>query len=150
MIRVEIDTVIAGPIEEVFDCLVNINGYAQWLPQSRVFRDTTKTSGGPVGVGTTFRDDTTVGAYQGEVTAFARPTQVDFRMRLRWFGIDVMESRPGYRLAPVNGDTRVRLVAEGELYGPFKLAEPFVDKIAWQERQRTLAALKRSLEAPSG
>jgi uncharacterized protein YndB with AHSA1/START domain len=43
MIRIEIDTVIARPVEQVFDRLANIDGYPQWLPKSRVFLHTRQT-----------------------------------------------------------------------------------------------------------
>jgi uncharacterized protein YndB with AHSA1/START domain len=149
MIRVEIDKTIEQPIDKVFERLVDIDGYSQWLPKSRVFLDCEQTSEGPVGIGTTFIDRTKIGIYRGEVTGFQRPAKVSFRMRLRWLGIDVMESRPEYNLEPVEDGTRVHHYAEGELYGLFKLMEPYVARIAQHERNRTVAALKRSLETPS-
>lgn len=153
MIQVEIDTMIERSSDAVFDRLVDISNYSNWLPQSSVFLDTKQTSKGPVDVGTTFIDRTTIGTYRGEVTEFERPTKVCFRMRLRWFGIDVMESRPYYLLKPVEGGTQVHHRAEGQMYGIFKLFQPYVAKKARNERQRTVAVLKQSLESsphPSG
>ncbi len=150
MIRVEVDTVIERPIEEVFDRLVNISEYPEWLPKSRVFLDTRQTSQGPVGVGTTFVDKTRIGLFRGEVTDFQRPTNVHFRMRLCRLGMNVMESRPAYSLEPVDGGTKLHLIAEGELYGIFKLMKPYVAMRARAERTRTVNALKRSLESSSG
>jgi uncharacterized protein YndB with AHSA1/START domain len=147
MIRIELDTEIHRPIEEVFERLVDIDGYSSWLPQSRVFLDCRQTSEGPARLGTTLIDETRIGTYQGAVTEFQRPTKVSFRMILRWFGVNVMESRPTYLLEPVDGGTRVRHLAEGELYGLFRLLEPYVAIRARMERERTVATLKRSLES---
>jgi hypothetical protein len=151
VIRVEVEKMIDWPIEDVFDRLVDIDGYSEWLPQSRVFLDSWQTSKGPVTQGTTFIDKTWVGLYRGRVTTFQRPTQVNFRMRLRWVSLDVMESRPQYKLAPVkNNRTEIRHVAEGKLYGPFKLLEPYVAIHAQRERNRTVQILKESLEEETG
>lgn len=149
MIRVEIDTIIKRPIEEVFDRLVNISDYSKWLPKSRVFLDSRQTSEGPVGLGTTFIDKTRIGTFRGEIIDFQKPTKVIFRMRLRWLGMNVMESRPGYILESVDGGTEVRLIAEGKLYGIFKLMQPYVAIKARRERKRTVVALKNSLESSS-
>jgi uncharacterized protein YndB with AHSA1/START domain len=149
MIRVEIDTKIHRPIGKVFERLVDIDSYSDWLPQSRVFLDCEQTSKGPVDVGTTFIDRTRIGTYKGQVTELQRPTRVSFRMRLRWFGVNVMESRPTYILEPVEDGTRVQHLAEGELYGLFRLLEPYVAIRARMERERTVDTLKRSLESPA-
>jgi len=143
MIRVEVNAIIERSIGRVFDRLTNLSGYAQWLPKSRVFLETKQTSEGPVGRGTTFIDKTRIGKFRGEVTDFQRPTKVSFRMRLRWLGINVMESRS------VSGGTKVHLLAEGEMYGVFKLMKPYVAMRAREERKRTIEALKKSLESSS-
>lgn len=148
MIYVTYETVISRPREEVFEQLVDIDRYPDWLPQSRVFLDCWQTSQGPVGEGTTFVDKTRAGIYRGVVTDFQRPVQVAFRMRLRWLGQDVMESRPRYRLEPVEGGTRVKHEAEGELYGLFRVLEPYFARRAEEERKRTVDVLKRTLESP--
>ncbi len=149
MIRVEFKTKINRPIEDVFYRIVNLNHYSNWLPKSRVFLDCRQTSEGPVDLGTTFIDKTRIGIYQGEVTDFQRPARVNFRMRLRWLGINVMESRPGYILESVDGGTNVHHIAEGRTFGIFKLMEPYVALRARQERKRTVDALKKSLETES-
>lgn len=149
MIHVEYETVINRPIAEVFDKLVDIDSYPDWLPQSRVFLKCWKTSQGPVGRGTTFVDQSRIGRYHGVVTSFQRPTRVAFRMRLRWLGMDVMESRPGYVLQEVPGGTRVQHHAEGELFGLFRILEPYVEMRARQERIRTVDVLKETLQSPT-
>jgi len=146
MIKVELERRIDRPIEEVFDRLVDISAYSQWLPKSRVFLDTNQTSQAPVGEGTTFIDQTRVGKFRGQVTDFQRPAKVTFRMRLHWFGMKVLDSQPAYTLEPVDGGTKVHLVALGKLHGIFKLMQPYVAIRAREERTRVVDVLKQSLE----
>lgn len=146
-IRVEIETTIDCPIDEVFDRLININDYSQWLPQDGIFRSTNQLSEGQIGLGTTYIDQTTVGTFQGEIIAFERPTTVVFCHRLHWLGMAVMETRPGYELQAIDGSTKLHHTAEGRLFGLFKLMHPRAASIARKERNRTVNALKQSLEA---
>lgn len=143
-----IETTIDQPIDLVFDRLINISDYANWLPQAGIFVSTRQTSDDPVQVGTTYTDKTTVGTFHGEIIEFERPTSVVFQHRLRWLGIPVMETQPGYVLESQNGSTKLHHIAAGQLFGIFKLMRPKVARMARQERQRTVDALKKSLEAP--
>ena len=149
MIRVEVEKVIHRPIDEVFDRLVKISEYSKWLPKSRIFLDSIQTSKDPVGLGTTFFDITRIGKFQGEVTEFKRPTKVTFTMILRWFGMKVLESKPGYTLEAVEGGTKLHLLALGKLFGIFKLMQPYVALRAREERTRVVNVLKKSLESSS-
>jgi len=146
MIHVEFETTIHRPIENVFNQLVDIDAYPDWLPKSRVFLSCNRTSDGPEQAGTTFIDKTRVGTYRGIITDFQKPVKVDFRMRLHRFGVRMMESRPGYRLQSVDGGTTLFHTAEGELFGIFKLLEPYIALRAREERIRTVRTLKTSLE----
>lgn len=148
MIRVEIDETIHRPIEEVFERLVDIARYPEWMPKEALLVTCSKDSAGPVGVGTAYTDETRLGTVHGEVTAFNRPNKVVFHYTARLFGMTVMQGWPGYVLER-DGETRttVRHVAEGHLNGPFKLLQPLVQAIARRERQRTVDALKASLES---
>lgn len=147
MIVINLKTTINQPVEDVFDRLVDINSYPEWLPKSRVFLDSHLTSDGPIGPVTTFIDKTRYGIYHGVIDEFERPAKVTFRMRLRWFSLNVMESRPGYSLQEVEGETHLHHHAEGELFGIFKIMEPFVAVIAREERTRTVELLQSSLES---
>ncbi len=146
-IRVELETDIKRPAEEVFDRLVDISDYDKWMPRSGVFMRSRQTSEGPVTKGTTFHDRGRMGTWRGQVSDFERPTKVEFRETLRWLGMRVMEGRPRYQLEAVDGGTRVHHVSEGQLYGIFRLARPMVTFIARGERRRTVNALKKSLES---
>ncbi len=147
MIRVEIDETINRPIEDVFDQLVDISGYDEWMPDDGLFVSCRQDSEGPVGVGTTYSDKTRLGTVQGEISAFDRPNRVVFHYTARLLGMTVMQGWPGYTLERAGeAGTRVHHLAEGHLRGPFKLMQPLVQVMARKERQRTVDALKESLE----
>ena len=67
---------------------------------------------------------------------------------LRWLGLKVLESKPGYTLESVDDSTKVHLLAVGKLYGLFKLMQPYVALRAREERKRVFEVLKKSLESP--
>ena len=146
MVRVELDTFIERPIEEVFSQLINVSDYIRWMPKRGIFIRSGQTSDGPMGVGTTFYDRGWMGTFRGEIVAFEPPTRVSFREQLRLLGVPIMEARPGYELTSTSTGTRVKHWAEGELFGPFKVMQPMAARLAHGERKRTLDALKVSLE----
>jgi uncharacterized protein YndB with AHSA1/START domain len=147
MVRVELDTVIKKSPEEVFERLTDISGYSKWMPKSGVFKKSQQTSKGPIGKGTTYVDVGRMGKWQGEITDFEKPKRVDYLETVRWFGLRVMQSRALYQLEPAEGTSKLHHVAEGQLYGIFKLMQPMAAVIARGERRRTVEALKRSLES---
>ena len=51
MVRVELDTVIARPIDDVFGRLTDLSDYSRWMPTLGVFIRSGQTSEGPVGRG---------------------------------------------------------------------------------------------------
>ena len=146
MMRVEMNTVIARPIEDVFGRLTDLSGYSRWMPRLGIFLRCAQTSEGPVGEGTTYYDRGLMGTFRGEIVEFRAPTGVAFRESLRWLGVEVMEARPSYELIPTRTGTEVRHRAEGRLFGVFGLMEPVVARVARGERKRTVEALKASLE----
>ena len=148
MIRVEITRLIDQPVEDVFERLVDIDGYPEWMPARGVFRSCTKESEGPVGQGTRYADHTVLGTVPGEIVEFEPPHRVVFRYHARLLGMSVMRGWPGYTLEHVGeGRTRLIHVAEACLVGPFKLLRPLMQRIAEGERRRTVDALERSFEA---
>lgn len=147
MIRVDIRRTIDRPIEEVFDRLVDIARYPEWMPESGIFRSCTQDSPGPVDVGTRYTDYTPVGAIPGEVVELERPHRVVFHYVVRLLGATAMEGWPGYTLEPHEpARTIVHHRAEARLYGPFRMLRPLVQRLADGERGRTVDALKRSFE----
>lgn len=148
MISVEIEETVERPIEEVFDRLVDIPGYREWMPDAGLFVSCTQDSQGTVGAGTTYTDVTRLGTVHGEIAEFERPRRVVFHYTWKVLALRAMDGWPGYELEPRGSDrTRVRHVARGRLHGLFKLLGPFVQRIAEGERSRTVNALKKSLES---
>jgi uncharacterized protein YndB with AHSA1/START domain len=147
LFQIEYKTNINRPIAEVFARLVDIDGYPDWLPTSRIFLDCKQTSPGPVQVGTTFIDKTPAGTFTGAVVQFEKPTKVVFHNRLSWLGLPVLETFPGYHLEQTKPGTTVRHFGHGQCFGLFKLLAGHVAKLAREERRRTLYALKETLEA---
>jgi uncharacterized protein YndB with AHSA1/START domain len=146
MVRVELNTVIARPIDDVFDRLTDISAYSRWMPKLGVFIRSGQTSEGAVGAGTTYYDKGWMGTFVGEIEEFHAPTTVAFKEKLRWLGVTVMEARPEYDLVSTQTGTRVRHAAEGRLFGIFTVMTPLVAWMARAERGRTVRALRDSLE----
>lgn len=146
MVRVELDTLIARSVEDVFAQLTDLAGYSRWMPRRDLFIRADVTSKGPMGVGTTYYDRTWMGTFRGEVVAFHAPTTVEFRETLRWLGMRVMEARPRYQLVATDAGTEVHHVGEGEFYGIFRIMNPVGAWIARGERKRTVRALAQALE----
>jgi uncharacterized protein YndB with AHSA1/START domain len=142
----ELNTVIARPIGDVFGRLTDISEYSKWMPKVGVFIRSSQTSEGPVDVGTTYYDKGWMGTFVGEIVEFHAPTRVAFRERLRWLGVTVMEARPEYELVSTQTGTEIHHTAYGRLFGIFKVLEPVVAWMARGERGRTVHALKDSLE----
>jgi uncharacterized protein YndB with AHSA1/START domain len=146
-VRVEIDEVIARPIEQVFERATDLSRYADWMPHTGVFRNCSQVSAGPVRLGTTYLDQSRMGSFRGEISEFERPSRVVYKETLRWFGTPVVVARIEYEFSPDPRGTAVHHVAESELHGIFRLMRPMVAVIGRGERQRTVTALRRSLES---
>jgi uncharacterized protein YndB with AHSA1/START domain len=146
MVMVELDMIIARPIEDVFDRLTDLSDYSRWMPAFGVFIRSAQTSKGLIGVGTTYYDRGWMGTFLGEIAEFHAPTRIAFKETLKWLGVRVMEARPEYELLSTQSGTVVHHTAEGRLFGIFNLMKPLVAWLARAERSRTLCALKESLE----
>ena len=146
-VRFESHTVIRRPIGVVFERLVDLPGYGQWMHRTGLFRRCRLVSDGPVRQGTTYLDATRMGTFEGEVTEFASPSRLAFRETLRRFGSPVMQARPEYSLEADGDATVIHHVAVGELLGWMRVMKPAAALMAKVERTRTLGSLRRSLES---
>lgn len=147
VVRVEQRISIARPISEIFDRLVDLEGYSEWMPRTGLFGSCRLTGDSDT---MSYRDSSRLGLWHGRIAVFDHPTTIGFRQSLRWFGKDVMEARPTYVLEPDRGATRVLHVAEGELFGMFRAMKPVTALLAKRERRLILEALRSSLESSSG
>src|SRR3954464_8949677 len=146
-VRYETHTTVDRPIVDVFARLADLDGYRTWMRRTGLFRRSGQTSDGPIGLGTAYFDATRMGTFRGEVTDYEPPARIGFRETLRWFGSDLMEARPEFVLEADRDKTIVHHVAEGELFGLMRLMKPVAALLARSERDRTLEALRRSLES---
>lgn len=148
MVTVEIVERIDRPVEAVFDRLIDIDRYPEWMPDSSILITCSRDTDGPVRVGTRYTDRTRLGTVHGEVVELERPGRVVFHYTARLLGRTVMEGWPGYTLEAVGTDaTRLRHSARARLYGPLRLLRPVVQRMARRERGATVAGLKALLEA---
>lgn len=148
MIRVDLHAVIPAPVDQVFTRVADIDRYSEWRTGGGgIFLACHQDSPGPVRQGTRYTDRTRLGTVIGEVVEFDRPTRVVFHYRSILLGRTTIEGWPGYTLqADGAGGTLVHHHAEARAYGPMRLLEPLLQRIADLERLRTLQALKRSFE----
>lgn len=148
MIRVDIHETIHRPIHEVFDRIADINAYPDWLPARGIFITTYQDSPGPVRAGTTYTDKTRLGTVYGDVVEFDPPHRIVFHYAARRLGFTIMEGWPGYTLeAQDETTTRVSHHGRARLGGPLNLLRSIFQRMADHERQRTVSALKDSLES---
>ncbi|MDQ7878467.1 SRPBCC family protein [Microbacterium sp. QXD-8] len=149
VIEFELTRTVAARIDAVFARLADIEGYNEWMPgKGSMLRRTTQTSPGAPAVGTTFLDDTSFGPTPGEIAEFQPPHTLVYH----WWdktkaGKLKLEGWPAYRLEDAGDETTlVHHHAEVRTYGMYRLATPFLRRIAMKERSATLVALAASFE----
>ena len=125
--------------------------YGGWLPDSSAFGGTVDVTPYPVRLGTTYIDAGPI-LKPGSVTEYDRPKHIAFhhtvQLRRRFLNTDI-DARIRYTFDPKNGGTRVdrRLVLRFNLHGVSSLTLPLLLYGFRKENNRTLAALKRYVEA---
>ena len=141
---------IAGPPEVVFDLVADLPNYGRWLPGSSAFEGTTDVMPYPVCLGTTYRETGPV-QKPGKVTEFDRPRHIGFQhtVQIRSPIHTDVEARIRYTLQPSQGGTAVlrELDLTYQLRGLLKLLTPVLLAGFRKENLRTLACLKRYVEA---
>ena len=149
VIEFELTRTVHAPIKEVFARLADIEGHNEWMPKKgSLLRRTRKTSPGPVTVGTTYLDETSVGPTPGEIAQFEPPRTLVYH----WWdrskaGKLRVEGWPAYALESGDGETTlVRHHAKLHTYGLYRLATPILRRMAMKERATTLTALAASFE----
>ncbi len=144
MIQIDFERDIAAPLPGVFARVIDIPGYASWLPEEGESRGGKLTSSGPLTVGTTYIDDTKHGPEAGEVVELEEPTRVMFRQQFSKLGLTIEEKLHTYRLEATNGGTRVHYTFNWKLRGPLRFLDSFGARLATKERNVVLDALKAS------
>lgn len=143
MVRIEVDTTIDRPAEEVFAYASDIARQPEWVS---TLTDSQKTASGPTEVGTTYRQTVKfLGRRMDmdcEIIGYQPPSLYAFRAKN---GPMTMEMQ--FTLTPEGPNaTRVTQVAEGESGGFFKLADPILARSMKKQFIADLETLKTMLE----
>ena len=150
-IEFELERTIRAPVDEVFERLVDINGYNRWMPdKGSMLKHTRQTSSGKPAAGTTFVDETSQGALPGEILELESPRKVVFHWWEKSKGGKLkFEGWPSYDLqVSAESGTLVRHSAKLNVYGVYGLAAPIFRRLALRERTVTVDALKASFDPP--
>ena len=143
MARAEVSVVIDCPADEIFAFLTAIEKGTEWQKE---LVESTQTSSGPVGAGTTIRE---VRRFMGR-TMEATFQVIDFEPNKKMGFQSIAGPFPisgRYELEPAEGGTRVTIEIEAKLSGAFKMAEPIVVNNAKRQIGVDLGSLKDLLES---
>jgi uncharacterized membrane protein len=142
MITFEKSIFINRPQQEVFDFLSNLENGIQW----RSLESAKRTSDGPIGAGSTWRE---ASKFLGreieldiEMISYDPPHQFINKTIGRQLPMEVTN-----KFEPQDGGTLYTVSAKGELGGFFKMAEGLVVKQAEKQIETEQATLKKLLEA---
>jgi uncharacterized protein YndB with AHSA1/START domain len=145
----EVTITVNRPVEEVFQLVSDISNYSNWVtPNSPYFIESKVTSGGQVGLGTTFEDKLRLGKTVGKVVEYQPVERLVFEQK--WYPEShAFEARIEYHFEPVNGDTRI---SRNLIMTPVEWAKPLkasLTEMSREESQRTCEAIKKTLEQKS-
>jgi hypothetical protein len=136
------EIVIERPVEEVFDVVADERNEPRYNPRLVTVE---KTSPGPIGVGTSWRAETTRGRRRIpmtiDVTAYERPRQLASRTRLA--GIDITGE---LSFEPVSAGTRMRWCWQLQSHGPLRLLGRLIVRQGERQEQAIWSSLKHFLE----
>lgn len=143
MVKVEASVVINRPLEEVFAFVTTIENSPKW--ESEVV-EAKQTSEGSISVGTTFNG---VGEFLGRriESTFAVTAYEPNRTYAIKTTSGPMPFEQEHALEPVEGGTKVTIVAEVNPGGIFRLAEPIFARRVQSQLDTNLSNLKNVLEA---
>jgi uncharacterized protein YndB with AHSA1/START domain len=140
--RIETSVTIKRPVAEVFAVLSDWANAPTWISG---MQSVTKTSDGPIGVGTT---------YDGVGKALGRRIDADFTLSEfeanRRFVITSTRPSPStmtFVFDSVDGGTRVDRTMDSDPASFFKLAEPVLLPLMKRQMQNDFAALRDLMEA---
>jgi uncharacterized membrane protein len=143
MLKVDASAVIHRPIAEVFAYVTDLNTHAQW--QAGLI-EAKQTSAGPTQVGATYKYTMQLAGQKletvGQVTEFEPNSKYAFKSTS-----GPIPLKGEFTFESAEGGTHVRMSAEGEPGGFFKLAEPLLNNATRQQIETSLANLKKLLEA---
>jgi uncharacterized protein YndB with AHSA1/START domain len=139
--RAEVSTTIKRPVEEVFAIISDASQDARWISS---VNETTKTSDGPIGVGTTWHS---VGKFLGRrIEMDITYTEFEPNRDLTFDMTGPFAATMTFTFEPAAGGTRVVQVVDGEPGGFFKLVGPLFASAAKRQFQNDLDNLRDLME----
>lgn len=143
MAEVDGDILIERPVEEVFDFVANQENEPRYNPEMRV---ATKTTEGPIGVGTSFHAELTgrgrLVPMTIRVTGFERPHRIREQVEMQ-----AMDLTGGLDFEPTHGGTRMRWHWDLRPEGFLRFMGPLVAIMGRRQERRIWTGLKRLLES---
>jgi uncharacterized protein YndB with AHSA1/START domain len=149
LIEFRFERLIRADAGRVFALLADLRDYDRWLPRSAAFRGTSRISEGPIGIGTTYIEESPFGVRHGTVTGFVPPTILNFeqpmRVKAAFFG--EIGIKLFHTLTP-QGE-RVQVLRQLQLTprGPVTLFMPIITRAFRIENERMMDRLKTFAEA---
>ncbi len=141
MVRAEVSTTIKRPVEEVFAVMSDASKNSQWLSG---VSETTKTSDGPIGVGTTWHG---VGKFLGRrMESDTVYTEFEPNRKYTFEATTPFPMTMTFTFESVAGGTRVDQVVDAEPGGFFKLAGPLLVPAAKRQFKNDLDNLRDLME----
>lgn len=142
MARIEARTTIKRPIEEVFAVLSDSSNRPKWVSGVSEF---TKTSDGPIGVGTTWHG---VGSFLGRRTeSDAEYSDFEADRTFTMKATAPFLTSMAFAFESVANGTRVDLTVDAEPTGLYKLAGPLLVSGARRQFQSDLDKLRNLMDA---
>lgn len=143
MAKLEAGITINRPVEEVFAFTSNPESEPLWRPE---LLEMEKTSEGPIGVGTTYREVMQFLGRRiestGEITKYEPNNMIAMKTTS---GPLPFELTGTYQ--PVEGGTELTFEIEADVGGFFRFAEPLVARMGKRQMETQLANIKDLLEA---
>jgi uncharacterized membrane protein len=143
MARIEASVVINRPIEEVFAFVTDFENAPQWMSE---LVEGEQTSEAPVGVGTILRGVATPLGRRVESTQEVVEYEQNSKFAIKSTSGPVA-SEDRYTFESVDGSTQITRVAEAEMSGFFRAAEPLALRMMRRQFETNFANLRDLLEA---
>ena len=142
---IEVSQNINRPVDQVFEYVTHMENNPEWEP---AVLEVTKTSEGPIAVGTVFRQGVRAMGKQGvvnlEITEYEPNERFGFRA-LNPFG--PIQPRSWWTFEQADEETKITFVADPNPRGLFKIMSPLISWWATRLWTKNFATLKQVLES---
>jgi uncharacterized protein YndB with AHSA1/START domain len=144
MFSLERSIVVNQSVEKVFKFLSDSENRPKWVPVNEV----RKTTAGPIGIGTTFRNVVKMMGrdWASLLEVIEYLPNKEYTFKTSW----PFPCQLHHILNPIADGTQVTLKLEAQPGGFFKLVQPFMVRTSQQQMEIDLAALKNCLESKAG